>query len=542
MRLTKKLILHVCLLSLLFLALALIFFTYESYTLMEGLERDLQLSDIHSAAAHEKVNALILLATAVGTVCFIIFLVLIFYLINRLVLPLGPILDFSRRLALGDFSTTLKVKSKDELGELTRALNHMKDRLQHSIVKMRNSYEREKKARSEAERANSMKTEFLHNVSQELRTPLNPILSLSDVILGQVGNGRYDEMLAKKIRVIRESAENMLGIISTIKELSRLEKGKVVIERKEFETGLFVKELLDVHQPSITTKQLIFKNIYAGNFPKELKTDRDILFHILSNILAYCIQYAIRETELVFAFEEGRKDIVFSVRATASSPSEMLGQLFSGNEEKNLDLTPYLTNARLLGLVSAVSNAQLINGKLEVEFDESTTQFKLSLPKDACMSIGTETSSIHTASNVRIPIQRSPTLFRIQVEKPQAKGGSRQIKVLVFDEDKKDVQLIEKTLTEAGMTCKTTRTQEECLKSLVADGFDLLLVDTGGKTGLATLSAIRSDHRHDGIPVIVMNSSYTQEQREELLRLNVKEYLVKPVQTRDLLQAISSQV
>ncbi len=543
MRIAKKLFIHICLLSLLAVVVACAFLAYQTFWLVDDLERQFQLTPAQVVVAHERVKVFMFLAAGVVVLDVFLFLALSYYLIQSVISPLGPILDLSRRLALGDFTMTLRTKSKDELGELVRALGHMKDRLQHSIVKLRNSYEREKKARGEAEKANGMKTEFLHNISHELRSPLNSIVEHSNVVLEQITHGRYDESLEQVMMSIRESADDLQGIISTMGELSRLEKNGVEVKKKEFETTAFMKELVDAHQQSIAAKQIAFKHVYSGNFPRELKTDRGILFHVLSNILAYCVQSSNRETELVFTFEASRHEIVFGVRASTSGPSDTLCALFSGNESKDLDLTPYLTNARLLGLVSAVSNAQLLSGRLEVEVEGQITQFRLSLPKTECVAVGTETSSAHTASNIRIPVQKPPKQFRIPTQRPPTQSGSRQIRVLVFDEDKKNLHQIERILGESGMGCSATHSPEGCFKVVASGAVDLLLVEAGGPStkGYELLSALRADHRYDVLPVIVMSNSFTQDQREDFLKMGVQEFLMKPIQTRDLLQAISSQ-
>src|SRR5215472_11506963 len=99
-------------------------------------------------------------------------------------------------------------------------------------------------AKEEAELASRSKTEFLANMSHELRTPLNAIIGFSQVmadeVLGPLGSARY----AGYARDIASSAHHLLGIISDILDVSKLEAGKVELEEEEVEVGQMVRDIL----------------------------------------------------------------------------------------------------------------------------------------------------------------------------------------------------------------------------------------------------------------------------------------------------------
>ena len=99
-------------------------------------------------------------------------------------------------------------------------------------------------AKEEAELASRSKTEFLANMSHELRTPLNAIIGFSQVmadeVLGPLGSARY----AGYARDIASSAHHLLGIISDILDVSKLEAGKVELEEEEVEIGQMVRDIL----------------------------------------------------------------------------------------------------------------------------------------------------------------------------------------------------------------------------------------------------------------------------------------------------------
>ncbi|MCF7888698.1 MAG: HAMP domain-containing protein [Victivallales bacterium] len=277
----------------------------------------------------------------------------------------------TKKIASGDLTAKLKYSSNDEFGDLTRSVNHMKDRLQYSMVKLKNSHAREKQAREEAENANQLKTEFLEKVSKELRCPLMPIVNYSNVIISRINNGDYNFNLEKKIRIIRESADNIMNITSNLDEVSRLEAGKIELNKTEFDTSVFIEELVNLHYHSANERKLLVKTVYSKDFPKYLYTDKEILFHILSNILTYTIHYSPALSEITISSDSNDNNIFFIIENNIPGAHiEIISQIFQNSNERIANMTLHLSNARLFGIVSAISNAEFLNGALNAEITE----------------------------------------------------------------------------------------------------------------------------------------------------------------------------
>ncbi|MCF7790968.1 MAG: HAMP domain-containing histidine kinase [Victivallales bacterium] len=300
-----------------------------------------------------------------------IFLIGIFFILKNRLAPLNKILKMTKKIASGDLTAKLKYSSNDEFGDLTRSVNHMKDRLQYSMVKLKNSHAREKQAREEAENANQLKTEFLEKVSKELRCPLMPIVNYSNVIISRINNGDYNFNLEKKIRIIRESADNIMNITSNLDEVSRLEAGKIELNKTEFDTSVFIEELVNLHYHSANERKLLVKTVYSKDFPKYLYTDKEILFHILSNILTYTIHYSPALSEITISSDSNDNNIFFIIENNIPGAHiEIISQIFQNSNERIANMTLHLSNARLFGIVSAISNAEFLNGALNAEITE----------------------------------------------------------------------------------------------------------------------------------------------------------------------------
>jgi signal transduction histidine kinase len=379
MQIFKKIFLRITILSLFVIVFPLTYVSSKIYTSISsaciGLLPDNEITKL--------TGNITVLVGLTYFIAIVLFLICVFFIISRKLSPLKKILTMSRKLATGDLSVKLKSTSNDELGELTRSINHMKDRLQYSMVKLKNSYEREKQYREDAENANELKTVFLDKVSEELNAPLKPIINYSNVIISQINKGDYDETLEKKIRIIRDCADNMLNITSNLNEVSRLEAGKIELNRNTFDTSIFIEELVNLHHYSATNRGLLLKTIYSQNFPKFLHTDKEILFHILSNILAYTIQYSTSSSEITITSESNENNILFLIENNVPGTQiEIISEIFQKSNERISNMSLHLSNARLFGLVSAISNTDFLNGCLEAEVThKNSVVFRLVLDK-----------------------------------------------------------------------------------------------------------------------------------------------------------------
>ena len=227
-------------------AIIFLYFTLNSLVINLSQNSALQ-SDPHflSLCATEMDGLLIkiIVAAIIGLLIFVIQLI---FISRKITCPLNQAIDFSNSLAKGDFSRKLPRGNYDyEIAELVKSLNFMRDRLQNAITKLRNSHSREKIARKDAESANSLKSDFLANMSLELRNPLNSIMGFASLILKEIDKGLYDEELKRKVSTIRSCTENLNNLITNLLELSRLDADEVDLNLIQFDTSDFMRDLID---------------------------------------------------------------------------------------------------------------------------------------------------------------------------------------------------------------------------------------------------------------------------------------------------------
>lgn len=164
------------------------------------------------------------------------------------------------------------------------------------------------RARHVAEAANLAKTRFIVGVSHELRTPLNAVLGYAQLL-------EIDPAIPvqkrNSIRIIRRSGEHLHGLIEGLMDISKIEAGRIEIERREVKFPEFLDQITGMFRLQATAKGIDFHYAAPGNLPLAVFTDetrlRQILINLLSNALKFTeagrIGFAVRLPGEVMEFE-----------------------------------------------------------------------------------------------------------------------------------------------------------------------------------------------------------------------------------------------
>ncbi|MFZ2145962.1 MAG: ATP-binding protein [Sedimentisphaerales bacterium] len=210
-----------------------------------------------------------------GAIVAIVIALTVAYFISRsIILPIRQMQETAQQIAKGDFSRKVNIKSSDELGELAKSLNIMANELQQKIENLK--------------RMDRIRTDFVANVSHELKTPLTLIKGYIETLEDRAIDDK--EKARKFITIIKEHTGRLENIINDLLSLSELELSRSSIEKTEFDLKSLIDEVVMGFGHALDAKQQTFGiNLQGDDF--RVKADRNNIEQVFVNLIDNAIKY-----------------------------------------------------------------------------------------------------------------------------------------------------------------------------------------------------------------------------------------------------------
>ncbi len=171
------------------------------------------------------------------------------------------------------------------------ALRDANEKLQHTVDALESANRALEEFSEATEAANRAKSEFLANMSHEIRTPMTAILGFADVLCGEPGLDRAPPERIEAIETIRRNGNYLLKLINDILDLSKIEAGKLEVERTACSPVQVLEEVLALMRVRGDAKNIPLKLEYAGAIPEVIRCDPLRLKQILINLVGNAVKF-----------------------------------------------------------------------------------------------------------------------------------------------------------------------------------------------------------------------------------------------------------
>ncbi len=410
----------------------------------------------------------------------------------------------------------------------TQAMKEMEE----SNKKLKKAKDITTEALQTAENANKAKTDFLSNMSHDIRTPMNAIIGMTSLIRHDAGNKAKVIEYADKIDI---SSQHLLGIINDILDMSKIEAGKTVFKYTDFSMPDLIEELNTIFQPQIAERNQTLMVIKENIRHEWVNGDQVHLMQIFSNLLSNAVKYTQEGGKIQFLVEEceTNSSVYAKYRFLVSDngmgmSADFKETIFDPFTRAEGSVTNKIQGTGL-GMAITRNLVEAMGGTIDVESE---------LGQGSCFEV---------LIDLRIAEDRSVS-STVQEEKNEQNDNIFQgMRFLCAEDNELNAEILTELLKIEGAECTICENGEEILKTFEKSApgdYDMILMDVQMPVmnGYEATKAIRrSSHElAKKIPIIAMTANAFSEDIQHSLAAGMNAHVSKPVEMRVLEKTIRS--
>ena len=381
------------------------------------------------------------------------------------------------------------------------------------------------RAREEADAASRAKSEFLSNMSHDIRTPMNAIVGMTQIARERQGDQvAVSECLDK----IAASSSHLLGLINDVLDMSRIESGRMELAEEPVSLEEVLEGAAAIVGPQAEARGIRF-DVERDLTCRTVRTDGTRLSQVLLNLLSNAVKFTPVGGRVTLAVAQGASPLgeghvrtTLTVSDTGIGMSEeFLGRIFESFEREDSERVRK-TEGTGLGMAIVKRIVDGMGGTVEVESAPGAgSTFRVTLDLERCEDDGSREGAVDVADLV----------------------GAR---VLVAEDNELNWEVASELLGACGLELEWAQDGRECVERFSASPvghYDAILMDVRmpGMNGYEATRAIRALDRADAadVPVIAMTADAFAEDRERARACGMNAHVAKPIDLRETLRVIA---
>ena len=383
------------------------------------------------------------------------------------------------------------------------------------------------KAVAASQQANTAKSAFLAMMSHEIRTPLNGVIGFTELLLAE----NLPDHQAEIVSTIRSCGNSLLGLISDILDLSRIESGRMDLEMVPCSLSECLREVLVSFEPSLKSKNLSLSSHVGDSVPAELVTDpkrlRQIFFNLIGNAIKFTSEGGLSVKVDASSKPGGRLLLECEVSDTGIGiPEEEQQRIFEVFGQADPSIHRRFGGSGL-GLAICRKLVEAMGGTISVvSAPGKGTSFRFALPA-------------YRAKNIR-PIEAAAEASPI--------ANVRGLRVLAVDDVPTNLRLMTGILKKLGCEPATAGDGQQAFRLVEETGFDVIFMDVLMPVcdGLEATEMIRKLEEEcpgrQPAYIVALTADAYAENRTRCIEAGMDEFLTKPLRMDLILAAIQRGV
>jgi PAS domain S-box-containing protein len=362
-------------------------------------------------------------------------------------------------------------------------------------------------AKEAAEAASRAKSMFLANTSHEIRTPLNGVLGLARLALEP---GVEPHRLRDYLTRIHDSAQTLSAIINDILDLSKIEAGKLAIERTDFDLRALVDAVYAGYRDLARGKDLAFELAVAGDVPRHVRGDPTRVRQILANFVSNAIKFTDRGRVAIDVRRRPDDRLRFTITDSGIGiDADTRPRLFAPFTQADASTTRRFGGTGL-GLSICRQLAELMGGAVGLD----------------------STTGIGSTFWVELPLEQAAAPVPSPAAPPLGdEDALRGLRVLVVEDNPVNMLLAETLLANWGVEVVQAHDGRQAIEAVGRGGrFDVVLMDVHMPvmSGHEATARLRQRFDKDELPIVALTAAALASEQEQSLALGMNDFITKP--------------